>query len=381
MYSSQEDQLDQLLGTSIATLDITEQEHDVVVRAYQEAGAYLAEYWGDARNGGEIYSQGSMRLGTVTRNIHRNDEIDIDSVARRNLAVTSISQAELKADTGHGLKLFVDTSPDGHPNLDDEGKRCWTLLYPNFHLDILPAVPDVATGEPGILITDTEMQRWQRSNPIGFADWFHGVMRTEWLERKAFIAKSMNVDDVPDWTVKTTLQRTVQALKRHRDIYFAKNLADRPASIIVTTLAARAYRGRGSLYEVLVDVTAKMPTLVEQQNGIYLVCNPVQPEENFADRWIQHPHRARLFFDWIEKAHADFAGIGADRGVDTVLSKMATAFGDRAAMAAEQKAGTGLFGARTDGRLGMTTGTGALVVGGARPVHPHHFHGPASRSS
>ena len=135
------------------------------------------------------------------------------------------------------------------------------------------------TGGTGILITDTQHPPWLPSNPIGYADWFHTVMRTEWLEKRALLAeREMDVADVPDWTVKTTLQRTVQALKRHRDIYFTDDLADRPASVIITTLAARAYRGGGSLYEMLLDVMAAMPTFVEQQNGVYVVSNPVQDE-------------------------------------------------------------------------------------------------------
>lgn len=184
----------------------------------------------------------------------------------------------------------------------------------------------------------------------------------------------MDIADVPDWAVKTTLQRTVQALKRHRDICFTHDLEDRPASVIITTLAGRAYRGGGSLYEVLLNVTATMPTLVQEQNGIYIVANPVQPKENFADRWQRHPRRAQRFFEWVEQAHADFAGIGSEHGVDTVLEKVAKAFGGRAA---ERAAGSGLFETRRSGQLGMAAGTGGLVVGAGRTVPPHTFHGDA----
>lgn len=40
---------------------------------------------------------------------------------------------------------------------------------------------------------------------------------------------------------KTPLQRAVQILKRHRDIMFAGD-EDKPVSIIITTLAAKAYQ-------------------------------------------------------------------------------------------------------------------------------------------
>lgn len=374
MYSNHAEQLNQLLGTALEALDISDQEHGVAVARYEAVGNFLADYWGDCRAGGEVYPQGSIRLGTVTRKIHRSDEFDVDLVARRDIAKTSISQLELKADTGHGLDLFVRAGPEGNPS-KEEGKRCWTLQYSGFHVDVLPALPDEQSGRSGILITDTEVRNWQFSDPIGYADWFHAVVRSELQRRAAFLGKAVDVADVPLWAVKTTLQRTVQALKRHRDIFFAGDLDNRPASIIITTLAARAYRGGESPYEVLADVTAAMPTLVEQKDGVYVVSNPVQPKENFADRWQRHPHRAGRFFDWMEQAQADFAAIGSVLGIDTVLAKLSKAFGDRAADRAERAAGSGLFESRNTGRLGMASGTGALVTGNGRPVQPHRFHG------
>ncbi len=367
-------ELDRLLRTGVRSLDISEGEHRLAVARYEAVGQFLADYWASSDIGGEVTPQGSMRLGTVTRNIHRHDEIDIDLVARRDLAKSSISQAALKEDTGHGVDLFVKSKPEGHPS-KEEGKRCWTLLYSGFHVDILPALPDLEAGGTGIIITDTEVRTWLPSNPIGFADWFHEIMRTEWTEQRSVLAKSMNVDQVPDWLVKTTLQETVQALKRHRDIFFTHDLANRPASIVLTTLAVLAYRGGGSLYDVLLDVVATMPALVQRHNGLYVVSNPVQPKENFADRWRDHPYRAERFFVWMQACHTDLANLGAERGVDTVLEKMAKAFGTRVAETAERASGSGLFESRRAGQLSMAAGTGGLVTGAGRAVCPHQFHG------
>ena len=96
MYVNFDQQLNDLLRTSIESLDISDEEYRLAVSRYEAVGQSLADYWDDSRAGGEVYPQGSMRLGTVTRNIHRNDEIDIDLVARRDLQKSSISQAELK---------------------------------------------------------------------------------------------------------------------------------------------------------------------------------------------------------------------------------------------------------------------------------------------
>jgi hypothetical protein len=371
VYTSRGDQLSQLLLTSIEQLDITDEEYRLAVSRYEAVGQSLAQYWEQDPATGLIYPQGSMRLGTVTRNIHRDDEIDIDLVARRDRDPASITQAELKADTGHALDLFIKTSPEGQPS-KDEGKRCWTLHYPGFHVDVLPALPDGNAAGTGIIITDTQVRGWLPSDPVGYADWFHGTMRADWTE----IRKAADVETVPDWAVKTMLQRAVQALKRHRDMYFTEDLDQRPASIIITTLAARAYRGGGSLFEVLRDVTATMPDLVDESGGVYVVANPVQPAENFADRWRHHPQRVQRFFDWVEQAHADFADLGAERGTDTVLGKIAKALGDRPAERAERAAGSGLLEARRAGNLRMAAVTGALTgAASGRLVRPHSFHG------
>jgi hypothetical protein len=377
-FSSQA--LDEMLGTGISQLDITPPERDLAVARYTEVARSLAEHWNTDPYDGLVYPQGSMRLGTITRNYHRDDEIDIDLVARRDQPKQSISQDELKTDTGLALEKFVLSEPEGSPALD-EGKRCWTLHYPGFHLDVLPALPNPdAKSKTGIIITDTELVRWQFSNPIAYANWFHKVMAEELADKLKVIAKRMDIAQVPDWQVKTTLQQTVQALKRHRDIYFTNALDLRPASIIVTTLAAHAYRGGGDLYEVLDDITDRMPSFVRHDGQRYIIANPVEPRENFADRWHGKADRAEAFFRWIEQAKTDFddlARIGG--GLDTAISKMASVLGDHPAQEAGRSLSRGIVGSRRQGQLSYGAGTGTLAAAAAsrtqRVTRDHDFHG------
>ncbi len=375
MLNNHAETLDELLQTGIESLDITSDEHRLAVSRYQSVAGSLSDYWDESPQDGAVYPQGSMRLGTVTRNIHRNDEIDLDLVALRDLPKTATTQASLKSDTGTGLTRFVNSRPEGIPVLG-EGKRCWTLDYNGFHLDVLPALPDAdASSNTGIIITDTQLRNWQFSNPIGYADWFHAQMKKELDDALIALSKRMDIAAVPRWMIKTTLQRAVQSLKRHRDIYFTGHLQDRPASVILTTLAAHCYLGGGTLYEVLSDISRRMPEFVQYEGRRAVIINPVQPQENFADRWNQHPERAEQFFQWIDAAASDFAALGSQRGLDQVLSKMRNAFGDRAVKAAAQRQGTAAFDARRAGALVMTRGTGALTTAGAgRNVRDHDFH-------
>ena len=53
-----------------------------------------------------------------------------------------------------------------------------------------------------------------------------------------------SVDDVPVFAWKTPLQRSIQILKRHRDVMFWNSPNLRPISMIITTLSAHALPGR-----------------------------------------------------------------------------------------------------------------------------------------
>jgi hypothetical protein len=380
LVSDPNQQLDDLLGTSIAEFDMPDAVYARAVARYEHLARWLAGYWPESHAGGEVYPQGSIRLGTVTRPINPRDEYDIDLVCRRDLLVTATTKEGLKADVGRGLVRYVASGPDGAPRCS-EGNRCWTLDYPAepFHMDVLPTIPDVEARPNGILLTDRKLHRWQHSNPVDYATWFRGRMAAEYsqLREAAAVAKRMDVEDVPDWEVKTTLQRAVQALKRHRDIHFARSPGGKPASIVITTLAAMAYRGQASLFEVLVDVAGHMPDLVEDRAGILWIANPVQPEENFADRWRAHPERAQRFFDWIDRAQRDFTGLGEERGLDRIVFKLAESFGPGSANRAGERSATTVRKAREDGLLGISAGTGTLGAARTHPVPRHTFHGDA----
>lgn len=373
--------LDRFLTASIADFDVPYEVHERAVARYMALGTWLADYWDSHAAGGVVYPQGSISLGTMVAPIAPGADYDVDLVCRRDIAKESITQKELKDDVGQGVAAFVTSGPEGDPR-QSEGKRCWTLDYPGepFHMDVLPAVPDVEARPNGILLTDRDLVRWLRSNPSAFAHWFYAQMAREEREVREALAKQMDVADVPDWYVKTTLQRAVQALKRHRDTYFANAPDDRPASIIITTLAARAYPGTDSLYEVLLEVVEKMPTLVESRDGVWWVENPVQPLENFADRWRTNPGSDERFFQWMTQARLDFVSLGEERGVDRVLTKVGKSFGEGPKRAAAASYGTGLRDARDAGQLGMAAGTGILgpVAPKSQPVRPHEFHGDAT---
>ena len=122
-------------------------------------------------------------------------------------------------------------------------------------------------------------------------------------------------EDVPYYRIRTPLQRATQLLKRHRDMMFndLKTARDKPASIIITTLAARSYDQMikdnalpTDFIDLLMEMLHQMPSFIVNPNGEPRIDNPVDPSENFGDRWKRKPIRKKHFFDWIEKAKSDF---------------------------------------------------------------------------
>jgi hypothetical protein len=373
--------VDKLLQHAAESLDIDVATYRLIKAIYGGASEFLAQFWDLDPIDGVVYPQGSVPLGTVTKKVFRNDEVDIDSVVLRYQTTDEISKAQLKNEVGDGLKQYVGTGPFGDPELS-EGKRCWTLTYDGLklHLDTLPAVPnpDSLTGT-GIKITDKSLFKWQYSDPKAFRGWFHGQMADEYNAVREVIAKRMDIEQIPQPMIKTTLQQAVQLMKIHRDIHFEEHPDDKPASIIITTLAGLAYRSGGTLYEVVEQLTRDMPGYLQRESGLYVLANPVEENENFADRWNTRPERARAFFGWIEQAAADFSSIAQANGLHGAVYKMGEVFGERQARYAAARTGDDAWTSRRSGGMRYAPGTGAITTGTAaagRLVTPKHtFHG------
>ena len=283
------------------------------------------------------------------------------------------SQAGLKDRVGARLKL--------HPRyrrILDEGSRCWTLDPADaFHMDILPAIPDLNGLPESILITDKDLFYWQHSNPIGYADWFKLQMQERFNEQRRVIAKAINasVEDVPMWRVKTTLQRAIQLLKRHRDIYFQNDQDDKPISIIITTLAAKAYDNNPNLHEALFDMVVGMKDHIELRDSVYWVPNPVNPAENFADKWERYPARATKFFGWLARVESDLTVFAKAAGIDNVAESLAPSFGAKLVGQAVNRLGETARVQRDAGKLFVTGGTGTLSGAHGQKIEKHNFFG------
>ena len=280
---------------------------------------------------------------------------------RLRVTKSSHTQKQLKEMVGRDLEQYRVARRIAETM--DEKHRCWRLKYADeiqFHLDAVPSIPEnpeqrrliqesiVRAGAPLALaaeianhtgaITDNRLWNyslihgaWRLSNSEGFALWFQSRIKlaAALLENRALQAKAAKVDDLPVYRWKSPLQICVQLLKRHRDIMFLKDPDGKPASIIITTLAARAYQGETDIAQALDTILSNMGKLVNPTTP--RVPNPVNPAEDFADRWTD-PQKASLnleakFWKWLRQAQIDFAAVENERKPELIVEAVRNKFG------------------------------------------------------
>lgn len=344
-------QVNKALENLADNIDISETRYKEAEGHYMAIGQWLGKEDSPlAPYNPEIYPQGSFRLGTVVKPISDQDEYDIDLVCQLELSKQEVVQRELKQMVGDRLK----ENKMYEQMLDKkEGRRCWTIQYADgaqFHMDILPSIPEDlnfigsleragipdAWAKHAICLTDNTFWNydlydddWPRSNPRGYAEWFKERMKVQYEERRKMMAASMRagIEDVPEYLIKTPLQRSIQLLKRHRDITFKDDPDDQPISIIITTIAALAYNNQADLYEALTFIVKEMPTYIKRVNGVVQILNPVNPNENFADKWQEKPEKEIKFRTWILRVQSDLDAMLREENIYKVSERLKGAFG------------------------------------------------------
>ena len=299
-------QTDMMLRQIAKELDITEDKYNKAVDSYKAVGTYLSNH---INSEVEIFPQGSFRLGTVIKPLSDEDDYDIDLVCRINKYFSD--PHKLKNEVGQALK----ESDRYSKMLQPEGKRCWTLKYSDeaqYHMDILPSIKDVTYDiDKKLKITNrdehTGNYEFTTTNPEAYFDWFNERQQEEkqrLLKNYAF-QNNKNIEDVPEYKVKTTLQVALQILKRYRDKKFENNPDDKPISIILTTIMAQIYTGENDVYELIKNFSSNYHKYIKIKDGIEWVENPVNSDENFADKWQIHPERKKAFNFFIAELNKD----------------------------------------------------------------------------
>lgn len=353
-----EDPLEEALEEIVKALQIPAGRYQEAESRYQSIGQWLNRPQSILHQFKPIvYIQGSFRLGTVIIPETEDEHYDVDMVCELHLSKDVTTQANVKSAVGEEIQGYADAHGMTPP---EDGKRCWTLVYAasaQFHADILPALPDGQSRQlflerqgyaldwsaTAVAITDKrhpeftrQTSDWPHSNPKGYSNWFRSRMTVEAQRKLASLAMESRaeVEEIPQYRVKTPLQGAIQILKRHRDIEF-RNKDGRPISIIVTTLAAHAYQQENTLSGALESILRNMDQYIEDRQDEVWISNPADPTENFAEKWNEEPELEESFRSWLAKARSDFAFARQARTTEEAVQRFGRDLGQRVLRKAE----------------------------------------------
>ena len=302
----------------IEELDVSDSKYEIATKRYNSIASFiknseLKTYKTD------IYLQGSFKLGTAIKPLTEDGAYDIDIVCNfTRLIRNDQSQFSLKYDLGEIVKNYANAQ--SMTNEPEESKRCWTLKYVdenNFHIDILPSVPLNENNDGLIAITDKThdyyfeiSSNWETSNPKGYARWFRDVSKFSIYQKEVAKRIYASIEKVPEYKVRTPLQRIVQILKRHAEVCFEKDTEYKTSSIIITTLAAKQYQSASSYYSDFLDILnyiiEHIKDGIEISNGKPCVYNPVNHAEILSNKWDKDSSYFEAFEMWVEQLKLDF---------------------------------------------------------------------------
>ena len=343
-----------VIDNMVRLLELPDSAYDKARKRYEDLGEWFdRDESAMSENNPHIFPQGSFRLGTAIRPLDECEDYDLDLACKLRFGISKESYTQESLKKLIGVELEAYRKARGIKSKLESKHRCWRLEYQDdlsFHMDIVPCIPADEQQRKAILesirktgldefvaesasqttisITDDLHKGykhicddWNISNPEGYANWFEYRMNPQ---QTRICLEKAQVDDVPLFNKKTPLQRVIQILKRHRDNWSKDNPDSKPISIIITTLAARAYNGETDIVAALGNVLEKMGSLVNPTRP--RVPNPVDPEEDFADRWYRqdclHLRLEDHFNAWLLQAKTDFQHITSTTDTEFICEQI-----------------------------------------------------------
>jgi hypothetical protein len=339
-------------------LELPDSAYDKAQKRYEDLGKWFdREESAVSSYSPYIFPQGSFRIGTAIRPLDEREEYDLDLACKLQVGIKKENH------TQETLKKLVGTELEAYRGARNIAKkleskhRCWRLEYQDlisFHMDIVPCIPadtvsrkailesirktgldesiTKATSQTTVSITDDRhvsykyiCDNWNISNPEGYAKWFEYRIKTQ--QSNTVLGKAQ-IESIPVFKRKTPLQRVVQLLKRHRDNWGIGNPESKPISIIITTLAARAYNGETDIVVAIENVLEKMDKMINPYKP--RIPNPINPAEDFADRWYRpdslHLKLEDNFYAWLLQARKDFQHITSSLDINFLYEQLEDKF-------------------------------------------------------
>jgi len=252
----------------------------------------------------DIYAQGSIRIYTTVKPYNR-DDFDLDIVLHLNHLYSDYTPQQIYFELIRRLKEH-----ETYRKIIEEKNRCARLNYAgDFHMDILPGCIISFYDPNKINVPDKKLSDWVSANPKDLADWYlnkANTVQSPMLENhynnvfSKRIALKAETEDLPSehFYTRKPLQRATQLIKRRRDIFFKDIPEYKTSSIILTTLGGLLYQGENTIYETIDNYLNNINIQINEKKRLK-VLNPVNPEEDFTEKWDDKPELYAHFKNFI----------------------------------------------------------------------------------
>jgi len=220
-----------------ASLQLDETRRSRMESAYSSVSSLLesSKYFQDKDL--LIYAYGSEPLGTNTKP-YKKDEFDLDFAS-----VVSDNINGLTPDDMLDRIWEVLYNDERYRSKIERKRYCVRINFAgDFHMDITPCLR--IPGSKRLKASDTKTNKFVNRYPKGYISWFQGlfILDTSKLSLSEYYILKMELraetevlpQSVP-FELMQPIQRTVQLMKRARDVYFEGTPEIATSSVILTT--------------------------------------------------------------------------------------------------------------------------------------------------
>lgn len=324
LTTSNEARLDDLLNRIAESLQLDQTRRDKMETAYRAVAKWIEEDIGFFKNVDfEIYPHGSVLAGTTVRPLN-GEEFDLDVVLHLIIDWEIYDPALVFDKLVHRLR-----DNDTYKPMVELKNRVVKLNYSgDFHMDIMPGFQESPSDTDRILVRDKKLQGLVSSNPKGFAAWFTGKSETvkEFLLEKAYAMADLPEEE--PYHMKKPLKRAVQLIKRYKNTYFENDPKNATASIILTTLAGQFYDGEGTIYDSVNNILARMESFARKGISDFRVFNPVNPDEEFTDKWHSEPILLERFLEFVVDFKEKWEALKREFNIEERIIELKSMFGE-----------------------------------------------------
>ncbi len=302
----------------------------------------------------EVYPHGSVRIFTTVKPIGK-DEFDLDIVIHFISNMFNHSPQRIYDELKRRLNEH-----ETYKKMLEPKSRVLRLNYSgDFHMDIMPGVQDSEWDINKIKVPDRSLGKWVSSNPRGYADWFIGKAN---LAEMSLLEKALRAEKIQsdDFDKKKPLQRAVQLIKRYRDIYFEKDSTYKTRSIILTTIAGELYKGEESIFDTVDQIVSRITSQTHLSERIKIL-NPVNPDEDFTDKWDTEPEYYDAFKKFIRHLYQEWEKLKGENGVIEEGQIFKGLFGEKIFNKALLRENELIGGLRQNNSIGIARNTGILT--------------------